>query len=147
MLLRIWIRYFFHWIRIRILPVTIDLSLIKYKPELTNLSLQWYIRSTFMPTNLKYKYIFLHFDLRSDPDFFPRWDGSGSLEKNDGSSSLLPTLTLLFVHRTEPTLSSSLLRWVTKKAIAVIKSRARFSSRNRMTGTRNRRCRFHKPGV
>ena len=48
---RIRIRYFFQRIRIRILPVTMDLS--------TNSSIKWWvIISNFIPTYLQYKYIF-----------------------------------------------------------------------------------------
>ena len=58
-------------------------SWTKFKPESRNLSIKWwFIISNFMPTYLKYKYIFfLHFDFRSDPEFFSSWAGSGSVEK------------------------------------------------------------------
>ena len=56
-------------------------SWTKYKPEITKLSLKWwFIGSTFMPSYLKYKYIFLHFDLRSEAGV-SSWAGSGSMEK------------------------------------------------------------------
>ena len=48
------------------------------------------IISNCMPY-LKYKYcFFFHFDFRSDPEYFAiwAWSGSGSVEKNVGSSSL-----------------------------------------------------------
>ena len=41
-----------------------------------------------MPTYLKYKYIFLHFDFMSDPEYFYSLARSGSVEKDVGSSYL-----------------------------------------------------------
>ena len=63
---------------------------IRSDPESTNSSIKlWFTISNFMPAYLKYKYIFiLHFDFRSDPEYFSSWAGSGSVEKNVGSSSL-----------------------------------------------------------
>ena len=66
--------------------IKLFLSWTKYKSESTNSSIKWWvIISNFIPTYLKYKYIFfLHFDFRSypesdpDPDFFFSWAGSGS---------------------------------------------------------------------
>ena len=50
-----------------------------------------------MPTYLPKIYLnmfFLHFDWRSDPDFFSIWAGSRSMDKNVGSSSLIERWTI-----------------------------------------------------
>ena len=60
-----------------------------YKPESTNSSLKWwFMRSNYMPTYLKYKYIFFFILILSRIRIFFSWAGSGSMEKNVGSSSL-----------------------------------------------------------
>ena len=63
-------------------------SWTKYKPESTNSSIKWWvIISNFMPTYLKYKYIFSSFRFKVGSGFFPRW--AGSREKNVWSWSLV----------------------------------------------------------
>ena len=60
-------------------------SLTKYKPESTNSSLKWFIKSNFLPNYLKYK--IKKIKLRSDPDpifFSAEPDPRGKI----GSSSL-----------------------------------------------------------
>jgi len=70
-------------------------SWTKYKPDSTNSSLKWwFIRSNFMPTYSKYKFIFcLITNLRSDPepvpDFFSSAEPDPYPRKKTGSISLV----------------------------------------------------------
>ena len=77
--------------------IVLFLSWTKHKSESTNSSIKWWVMiSNFIPTYLKYKYIFFFITIlgriRSRIRiriFFFSWAGSGSVERNFGSSSLL----------------------------------------------------------
>ena len=77
--------------------IKLFLSWTKYKPELTNSSIKWWLISNFMPTYLKHKYIFFFISISgrirniflAEPDPY--------MEKNVGSSLLLFRQNLLML--------------------------------------------------
>ena len=65
-----WIRYFFHRIRIWILPATTDIYKHHLEQNINHSSLKlWFIKSNFM--SALYIDIFFNFELRSNPELDP----------------------------------------------------------------------------